>query len=400
MSKTVTIMFHSVGLESFAWVYPYISEPIETFECKIEALRHAGYRSLKMKEVLGGRDRSDRSVCLTFDDGYLDNWVHVFPVLRKYGMKATVFVSPDFVDPRKVVRPRDETGSGSAHEHDPGLCCAGFLSWPEMRRMEQSGVVEIQSHALTRTWYFKGPTVVDFWHPGAATEAGGAVWMLWNRFPDFKPFYLTRAADFELRIPYGTPIYEHGRALITRRYFPRHDELHGRLINSVADHGGVDFFRQPDWRQRLTRIVGDFGKGSPPGSKPGQYETHSEYVQRVRQELAGSKRTIEANLDQTVESLCWPGGGMTEELLAIAREVGYRYFVMPGGWKSAHGQGSYGNMLVRIGSMGRMTWAGRDLGTPTAREFLWYLERHRGSFVDKWLGRAAKLARIIRSYVR
>ena len=39
---------------------------------------------------------------LTLDDGYLDNWVFVLPLLRRYGMRATVFVSSEFIDVHAV----------------------------------------------------------------------------------------------------------------------------------------------------------------------------------------------------------------------------------------------------------------------------------------------------------
>lgn len=39
-----------------------------------------------------------RSACITFDDGYLDNYTNVLPLLLKYNLPATVFVATDFMD--------------------------------------------------------------------------------------------------------------------------------------------------------------------------------------------------------------------------------------------------------------------------------------------------------------
>ena len=33
-----------------------------------------------------------KSILLTFDDGYLDNWVYAHPVLERHGLKATMFL--------------------------------------------------------------------------------------------------------------------------------------------------------------------------------------------------------------------------------------------------------------------------------------------------------------------
>ena len=38
------------------------------------------------------------SISIQFDDGYLDSFTFAFPLLRKYKLKATIWVNPDFVD--------------------------------------------------------------------------------------------------------------------------------------------------------------------------------------------------------------------------------------------------------------------------------------------------------------
>ena len=66
------------------------------FENHLRTLRERGYRTLFLEELVpilrGERAAEQPSVALTFDDGHLDNWVFAFPLLRKYGMKATLFV--------------------------------------------------------------------------------------------------------------------------------------------------------------------------------------------------------------------------------------------------------------------------------------------------------------------
>jgi peptidoglycan/xylan/chitin deacetylase (PgdA/CDA1 family) len=225
MKSVPTIMFHSVGLEKHDWVFPHISESEIFFESVIQYLAKKGLASHFFSSDVYETANSQRDVVLTFDDGYLDNFLVVLPILERHGMKGTVFVSTDFAVGDDVVRTREE-----------GI--AGFLSFAEMRQMEASGVLEIQSHAKTHTWYPTGDRIVDFWRPGIATERNGPIWMLWNRYPEMKPHYLTRAAEMETWIPYGTPVYEHEKSLVCMRCFPD-PALDEHLANHVASRGGA-----------------------------------------------------------------------------------------------------------------------------------------------------------------
>ena len=87
------------------------------FERQLQYLQEEGFQAVSLSEIHAhlatGAALPERAVGLTFDDGYLDNWVFAFPLLKKYGMKATVFMATDFVDPFDGCRPTlDDVWSG------------------------------------------------------------------------------------------------------------------------------------------------------------------------------------------------------------------------------------------------------------------------------------------------
>jgi hypothetical protein len=280
-------------------------------------------------------------------------------------------MTTEFIDPAGRMRDRS---TAFERKHDPSGCCAGFLSFEEMRVMEKSGLVEIQSHAMTHTWYPKGPKIVDFWHPGSATEAGGPVWMLWNRLPEKKPFYLTEASSLEGSIPYGTPVYEHGKALETLRYFPDETELEAKLIETVKCRE-PDFFREKGWKEELLGLVS--GYRAQNGTK-GRYETGVKYEARIRSELTESKQILENGLGHPVDGICWPGGGVNTDVIGMARQVGYRYLNLPSKWKDRFGHPEFHGMISRITSLPRIYMKGRDLGYPSKEDFRSFLRFNNG----------------------
>jgi peptidoglycan/xylan/chitin deacetylase (PgdA/CDA1 family) len=67
----------------------------ENFESQIAWLAGNGWTSLTLDQYAGflaGKPVPRKSIVITFDDGYLDNWVYAHPILQKYGMHAVVFV--------------------------------------------------------------------------------------------------------------------------------------------------------------------------------------------------------------------------------------------------------------------------------------------------------------------
>ncbi len=93
------LMYHRVvtGVElSSQFIQPGMYVTSETFDRQVRFLREHFY-VLSMHELLSmWREKTwnaDRRYCvITFDDGWLDNYVHAFPVLQRYDVPATIFL--------------------------------------------------------------------------------------------------------------------------------------------------------------------------------------------------------------------------------------------------------------------------------------------------------------------
>jgi peptidoglycan/xylan/chitin deacetylase (PgdA/CDA1 family) len=388
-------MYHGVAPDRPDWIWNHLIIPIEVFEGQMRAIADEGWTAIGMGDLYShmseGAPLPQKPLVITFDDGYLDNWVYAFPILKKYGHRGLIWLSTDFVDPHPEPRPTlEDVWSGRLTGDE--LVSAGYLSWEEMRQMVSSGHIEIQSHAKTHTWYFSGPEIADFHRPVGADGYVPPAWLAWNRAPEVK--YKSMTADLERGIPYGTPVYRHGLSLVTRRYF-EDPGITNLLVEMVAAKGGDAFFRRAGWREVLTKAVDEYP------SRNDRIETQAEYEQRVRGELADSRRTIEEALGTKVDFLCWPGGGHSPLTRRIASEVGY--LATTTHFDDAAKRNVFGenpHELNRI--LGGSPWIWRQKVTirHTDPEFLLAsLERFAGDSKKIWWMRGLKLKYLLRYYL-
>jgi peptidoglycan/xylan/chitin deacetylase (PgdA/CDA1 family) len=320
MSEPIPVlMYHSIAPEIKGWAYSYLSIHPDMFEDHLSTLKAAGYVSVSLAELyayMAGEGRlPPKAIVLTFDDGYLDNWVFAFPILRKYGFRATVYVSTDFIDRTEKARPNlaDVWDGRTTREN---LEWRGFLCQDEMIRMMTSDLIDIEGHCKTHTWHFTSDKIVDFHHPG-----DGYPWLAWNARPDRKPLYLREdQTDF---VPLGSPVYEHRKAVVARRYFPD-PVVEQKLIEHVAASGAEQFFAKSGWREELR----DVARGAAGEAGSGRTETDEEQMTRLRDEISLSKDELESVLGRQVRFLCWPGGSYDERAVEIAREAGYKAYTL------------------------------------------------------------------------
>ncbi len=111
--------------------------PVRLFE---EHLLHlnSNYDVISVDELVlglfGGGSLPKRPVVITFDDGYVDNYTHAFPLLLKYRLPATVFLATSFISGKVQLI--------SASGWEP-------MTWVQAREMQESGLISFAAHTRT-----------------------------------------------------------------------------------------------------------------------------------------------------------------------------------------------------------------------------------------------------------
>ena len=71
------------------------------FERQMTYLKRKGfefYSASRIARILAETGRyPEKGICITFDDGWKDNYNHAFPVIKKLSIKATIFIVPSCV---------------------------------------------------------------------------------------------------------------------------------------------------------------------------------------------------------------------------------------------------------------------------------------------------------------
>ena len=128
----------------------------DIFEEQMRYLVTHGYQTVTCDDLMDmmtkGR-RLKKSVMITFDDGWLDNYVFAMPVLRKYGLRATFFIVPKWIEqatklPNEapLIFPRHEEAKiciEQGHEYQV------IFSWQIVKEMSKSGIARFYSHTYS-----------------------------------------------------------------------------------------------------------------------------------------------------------------------------------------------------------------------------------------------------------
>lgn len=147
--KIPILLYHDFVLivpESDPDNFHYINTP-QSFEENIKVLLENGYTFISFQELNdannGKTDFPEKPILITMDDGYLSNYEYIFPILKKYNIKASIFIVTD-----KIGKEIDGKK---------------YLTWEQCKEMQGSGLVEIFSHSTRHVFYdrFSVRTVRD-----------------------------------------------------------------------------------------------------------------------------------------------------------------------------------------------------------------------------------------------
>ncbi|GHV01026.1 polysaccharide deacetylase [Clostridia bacterium] len=86
----------------------------------------------------------EKPIMITFDDGYMNNYFHIFPILKKHNVKCVMATIGRLTDNNYL---KDDKTVNMTWSH---------LTYEQMKEMNDSGLVEIQNHTYNMHGFGKG----------------------------------------------------------------------------------------------------------------------------------------------------------------------------------------------------------------------------------------------------
>jgi biofilm PGA synthesis lipoprotein PgaB len=141
-TQLTVISYHEIADKKDALIPQYAVSPTN-FIRQMDWLKVNGYHFVDIDQILAARTGKaplpEKAVLITFDDGYHSVYTNAFPVLKLFNAPAVIAVVGNWLEPTsgEVV---NFAGRSVSREE--------MLSWPEIKEMVNSGLVEVGSHTF------------------------------------------------------------------------------------------------------------------------------------------------------------------------------------------------------------------------------------------------------------
>lgn len=290
-------MYHSINDSQKANPLGVLSFFTTEFITHLRYFNHMGFECITLTDLfqraLEGKVGNARLAVLTFDDGFLDNYLIAADILSDFNAKGTIFVNPGHTS----------IGPARSLEEEPEAW--GNLNFEEMRLLEKSGIFEIQSHTMSHEDVFLSDQLIDFYTP---EKFDNYYWLIWRNYPQIRSEGCGDLSRYSGLIPSGYPIFEYGRPLRGREFLPstKFVDQSLQLFKSKGIQCLPELQSYPD---------------------KGEYESEERYAQRVDEQIIQSKQILERELSKSIECICFPGDVYSELLLTQAQAAGYKIYM-------------------------------------------------------------------------
>lgn len=130
------LMYHSIGDNK-----AFFTVREEEFEKQLEYVQAHHFDVITLSTLLEKMRQNQslaHTVVITFDDGYKDNYDVAFPLLKKYKMPATIFLTTDYI--------------GSSMKLKGGMVLP-MVSRQDIQEMTESGCIEFMPHTKSHVRY-------------------------------------------------------------------------------------------------------------------------------------------------------------------------------------------------------------------------------------------------------
>ncbi len=313
MISVPVLLYHHINRDD-----DVLSIPPELFEEHLRFLKDEGYVSILPEELcefmITGRRNFRKAVVITFDDGYLDTWVYAYPLLKRYGFRAVLFLVTWTVEEDEFLGLNlEDYWKGRITADRLPVCESVYvdvdgypvkterrLCWAEVKEMERSGVFDVEPHSKRHRKVYSSNRVVGFNRPKRRNSAWCEV-----------------RGDSR----YGTLDFDRSPELSSKEFIPD-TELNNKLAEFVVEHGYLSFFERNGWEAELNRILENYIEEH---GSIGRFESDEEMKARIRMELEVVKGEVSHELRKQCDSFAWPWGAYSDVSLSLAREVGFRY---------------------------------------------------------------------------
>ena len=225
------------------------------------------------------------SILITFDDGYKNNYTLAFPILKKYNMKATIFLNTKFIG-------KDEF----------------YLNWDEIKEMYESGLVDFQLHTHSHQLTIKDISVLDFYDEESSPYFKRESYNLF-----FEGNYDEKKDKEKL---YGLPVFKLRSKISIAGYKPKKDFL--KKYQNIKELQKFNKNEKKDFLNKLFKEKQNefFDKIS-----------EEQFRKTVEFEILEKKKIIEKNLGKTPDFLAYPWGHRYNGNREDIRKLGVDVFI-------------------------------------------------------------------------